>query len=106
PKEGVPSARGGIALTDNRPASSDSLSCARGSAQRPEVDYREQRIKTGGRVAEAGCKAEKRILALGGVVAGIACVWCWVNRSGRRRKRKADEHERNEKERAQRRAVY
>ena len=82
-----------------------------------------ERFETDGRVAEAGCVTEKRIeanrriigsaseteeriLALRGVGVGVAPVRWWIDRSGRGRKRKAGEHQRNEKERAQRRAVH
>ena len=44
-------------------------------------------------VLRAAREAKERISTFGGVVAGIASVRWWVNRSGRRRKRKAGEHE-------------
>ncbi len=61
-----------------------------------------------GRVVGAGGEAEERPGALGGVAVGIASVWCWGREScsGSRRKRKAGERERDEKETAsKRRAV-
>src|SRR5437870_766721 len=66
----------------------------------------EERFKTDGRVVKAGNQTKERMFTLSGVLAGIPSVWWWVNclRSGR--KRKAGEHEGNEKERAQRRAVH
>src|SRR5712691_12707342 len=73
----------------------------------------QERLKTVGRVARAGCVAqerlkadcrvkgaggetEQRISSLSGVVVGIPSVRCWGNRSTRRRKRKRSEHESNE----------
>ncbi len=55
-----------------------------------------ERIKTYRRVVGAGCEAEKRVIALGGVLVRIASVRWWVNGSHCGRKRKADEHHRDE----------
>ena len=56
-----------------------------------------KRVKTGGRVGGTGGEAEESILALSGVVAGIASVWWWVNRLDSRRKPKAAERGDDEK---------
>jgi hypothetical protein len=61
---------------------------------------------TEGGIPDAGCEAKKSVLALSGVAAGIAPVRCRGNRLNSRRKRKAAERERDEKETApQRRAA-
>ena len=57
-------------------------------------------------VLGAACEAKERISTFGGVVAGIASVRWWINCLRCGRKRKAGDGERDEKERAQRRAVY
>jgi len=54
-----------------------------------------ERLKTDGRVVDAGCEAEKRVSALSGVLARIASVrWRWgQKRSTRGRERAAGEDE-------------
>src|SRR6476469_412062 len=67
-----------------------------------------ERSVTIGRVVGAGGEAEERPAALSRVAVGIASVWCWgrERRARCRRKGKAGQRERDEKETAsQRRAV-
>ena len=39
-----------------------------------------ERVKPNCRVINASCQVQERILTLGGILAGIASVWCWANR--------------------------
>jgi hypothetical protein len=57
-----------------------------------------KRTITDGRVVAAACEAEERRITLSGVAVGIASVRCRGNRSGRRRKCKPGEGERDEEE--------
>src|SRR6266480_3523539 len=62
----------------------------------------EERFGPSGRVAEAGCKAEERIIALSSISPGITSVRRRTHPESirGRRKRQADEHERDEKQTA------
>jgi len=59
-----------------------------------------ERLITQGRIPDTGGTAKESVRALGRVAAPIASIRCWANRLRHRRKRKAGERDRDERETA------
>src|SRR5439155_8477503 len=57
--------------------------------------HTDQRLKTDRGIVFSAGNGQESILALGGVPAGITSIWRWIDGSGLRRKRKADECDEN-----------